>query len=79
VTNCSRADAVASHGGSYVVASVFPPERGRHLCTDGWQQRGSFSIAPGRTANHWIIRVFLVKPSLGELKLVGRKLDEVGS
>ena len=81
-------DAAASHGGSYVVASGSLPAG---VPGDTYAQMADSTAAKGV---RFVLdssgaglqttleksRVFLVKPSLGELeKLVGRKLDENGA
>ena len=81
-------DAVASHGGSYVVASGSLPAG---VPGDTYAQMAESTAAKGV---RFVLdssgaglqttleksRVFLVKPSIGELeKLVGRKLDENGA
>lgn len=80
-------DAVASHGGSYVVASgslpAGAPGDTYAQMADSTTAKGARFVLDSSGAGLQTTldksRVFLVKPSLGELeKLVGRKLDEDG-
>lgn len=80
-------DAVANHGGDYVVASGSlpegaPPEIYARMAEVATRRGARFvldSSGAGLRETLARSRVFLVKPSLGELEeLVGRKLDETG-
>lgn len=81
-------EAVAAHRGGYVVASGSLPDgapadtyvRMAELAATGGSRFVLDSSGEGLQATLAMSRVFLVKPSIGELeKFIGRKLDEDGA
>lgn len=81
-------EAVSSHGGNYVIASGSlplgaPADTYARMAESALARGAKFVLDSSGTGLQTTLeksRVFLVKPSLGELeKLVGRKLDENGA